>query len=211
MKVLVLGASGGTGTEVVRQGLAAGHEITAFVRVPARLTVTDPRLVVKAGDARSAADLNQAFVGQEAVISTLGSNRAADALIGRSTTALLEAAGDTGLRRVVMLSVARNYKPTLFIRLLARIVKGVVADRWAGEEALKHSGLDWTIVYAAKLTSGAKTGRVRIVGAAETVTFRSKVSRADVAEFMLSRLPDSEAVGKTFVLVSEEWASPDVA
>lgn len=203
MKVLLLGASGKTGAEVVRQGMAAGHEITAFVRDPSRLKGSYPGLAVKVGDARNVADLTQALEGQEAVISTLGSNKTADALIARSTDALLEAAGKTGLRRMVMLSVARNYKPTPFIRLMARVMAGVVADRWAGEDSLKNSNLDWTIVYAAKLTNGPKTGRIRIVGAGETVTFRSTVSRADVAEFMLARLTDSEAVGKAFVVTSE--------
>jgi putative NADH-flavin reductase len=202
MKVLVLGASGKTGIEVVHQGMAAGHEITAFVRDPGRLKASSPQLAVKVGDARSIADLSQALEGQEAVISTLGSNKAADALIAKSTGALLEAAGKTGLRRVVMLSVARNYKPTLFIRLMARIMAGVVADRWAGEDSLKDSGLDWTIVYPAKLTDGPRTGRVRTVDAGDTVTFRSTISRADVAEFLLARLTDSEAVGKAFVVTS---------
>jgi putative NADH-flavin reductase len=202
MKVLVLGASGKTGAEVVRQGMAAGHEITAFVRDPSRLKASDPRLAVKVGDARNVADVAQALEGQEAVISTLGSNKAADALIARSTEALLETAGKSGPRRLVMLSVARNYKPTLFIKLMARIMAGVVADRWAGEDSLKNSNLDWTIVYAAKLTDGPKAGRVRIVGAGETVTFRSTISRADVAEFLLARLTDSEAIGKAFVVTS---------
>jgi putative NADH-flavin reductase len=202
MKVLVLGASGKTGAEVVRQGTAAGHEITAFVRDPSRLQANSPQVVMKVGDARKVADLAQALVGQEAVISTLGSNKAADALIARSTEALLEATAKTGLRRVVMLSVARNYKPTLFIRLMARVMAGVVADRWAGEDSLKNSSLDWTIVYAAKLTGGPRTGRVQIVGTGETVTFRSTISRADVAEFLLARLTDSEAVGKAFVVAS---------
>ena len=202
MKALVLGASGKTGAEVVRQGMAAGHEITAFVRDPRRLKASDPQLVVKVGDARNVADVAQALEGQEAVISTLGSNKAADALIAKSTEALLEAAGKTGLRRVVMLSVAHNYKPTLFIRLMARIMAGVVADRWAGEDALKGSKLDWTIVYAAKLTDGPRTGHVRIVGAGESVTFHSTISRADVSEFLLARLTDTEAIGKAFVATS---------
>lgn len=101
-----------------------------------------------------------------------------------------------------MLSVARNYKPTLFIRLMARIMAGVVADRWAGEDSLKNSSLDWTIVYAAKLTDGPRTGRVRIVGTDDTVTFRSTLSRADVAQFLLAQLNDGEAVGKVFVVAS---------
>jgi hypothetical protein len=67
---MVTGASAGCKwqdwTEVARQGLAAGHEITAFVRSPARFRVTDPRLAVKVGDARKVADLAHALEGQEA-------------------------------------------------------------------------------------------------------------------------------------------------
>ena len=202
MKVLVLGASGKTGVEVVRQGLAAGHEMTAFVRSPARLSVNGTGLVVKTGDARNVADLRDALEGREAVITTLGSNRAGDALIGRSTAALLQVAGELGVRRVLMLSVARNYKATFVIRLLGRVMKAVVADRWAGEDALMHSSLDWTLVYAAKLTDSPRTGHIRIDGPSETVTLRSRIGRADVAEFLLACLADSDAVSKVFTITS---------
>src|SRR5664279_3212065 len=72
MRVLVIGASGKTGHEVVRQALAVGHEVTAFVRDPSRLQVRDPRLTVVRGDARSVDDLRRALAGQDAVISTVG-------------------------------------------------------------------------------------------------------------------------------------------
>ena len=124
MRVLVIGASGKTGHEVVRQALAAGHEVTAFVRDPSRLQVRDPRLTVVRGDVRSEGDLKRGLAGQDAVISTLG-GRAKDTmtspLSGKprggvmevSTAALIEAAGEAGVHRVVMLStfmLAPNFR-----------------------------------------------------------------------------------------------------
>ena len=72
MKLLVLGASGKTGSEVVRQALDAGHEVTAFVRDRAKLSITDAGLRVSTSDAVSFDELRAALQGQEAVISTLG-------------------------------------------------------------------------------------------------------------------------------------------
>src|SRR5664279_4681029 len=105
MRVLVIGASGKTGHEVVRQGLAAGHEVTAFVRDPSRLNVRGPRLTVVRGDMRSVDDLRRALAGQDAVISTLGGSaknamtnplrgKSGDGVMEGSTAALIEAAGD---------------------------------------------------------------------------------------------------------------------
>jgi len=202
MKVVVIGASGRTGTEVVRQGLAGGHEVTAFVRDPAKLTVRDPRLTVKTGDARDTADLRAALEGQDAVISTLG-GKPKDAVMERSTAALVEAANETGVRRVVMLSaylLASNYKPNPVTKLLARLVTGgMVADKRSGEAHLVHSKLDWTIVYATMLTNGPRSG-VRTVTSSETVTSFDKISRADVAAVLLEQVASVANIGQSLVI-----------
>ena len=124
MKILVMGASGKTGHEVVRQALAAGHEVTAFVRDPSRLELRAPRMTVATGDARSADDLRRALAEQDAVISALGGTakggmarplggKPGGGLIEASTAALIEAAGEAGVRRVVMMStfmLAPNFR-----------------------------------------------------------------------------------------------------
>ena len=75
MKIVVFGASGGTGVQIVQQALAAGYNVTAFVRTPARLTVQHPRLTVFQGDVLDADQVARAIQGQEAVISALGPSR----------------------------------------------------------------------------------------------------------------------------------------
>jgi uncharacterized protein YbjT (DUF2867 family) len=212
MRVLVIGASGKTGHEVVRQALAAGHEVTAFVRDPSRLEIREPRLTVVRGNVRSVDDLRRALAGQDAVISTLG-GRAKDAmsrpLSGKpgggvmegSTAALIEAASEADVRRVVMLStfmLAPNFRAGI-LKPLALYYKGMNDDKRAGEEALKKSPLDWTIVHATRLTDGERSERERLVPITEIVTPRNNVSRSDAAAFLLAQLDDDAAVRKAIV------------
>ena len=212
MKILVIGASGKTGHEVVRQALAAGHEVTAFVRDPSRLELREPRLSVVKGDARSVDDLRRALAGQDAVISALGGTakgamarplggKPGGGVMEASTAALIEAAGEAGVRRVVMMStfmLAPNFRAGI-LKPLALYYKGMNDDKRAGEEALKKSRLDWTIVYATRLTDGERTGRERLVPVTEIVTPRDNVSRSDAAAFLLAQLDDDAAIRKAIV------------
>ena len=181
MKILVIGASGKTGHEVVRQALAAGHDVTALVRDPSRLTIRDPRLEVISGDVRNKNDLQRVLTGQDAVVSTLGA-RAKNTLpsplqekpdnhvMESFTAALIEAAGKAGVRRVVMMStfmLAENFKAGL-LRPFILYYKGMNDDKRAAEDVLKRSPLDWTIVYATRLTDGEHSGRERLVPVGET-------------------------------------------
>jgi putative NADH-flavin reductase len=216
MKILVMGASGKTGHEVVRQALAAGHKVTAFVRDPSRLTVRDPRLSVVEGDVRSVGDLRHALAGQDAVISTLGGRakdtmtrplggKTSDGVMEASTAALIEAAGEAGVRRVLMMStfmLAPNFRWGI-LKPFALYYKGMNDDKRAGEEALKGSPLDWTIIYATKLTDGERSGRERLVQVAEIVTPRSSVSRPDAAAFLLAQLDDDTTIRKAIVCTAD--------
>ena len=103
MNILLLGASGKTGRQVLDQALAAGNNVTAFVRDPKKLDRDD--VAVAIGDARNVDDLRKALRGQDAVISTLGTGlNASEKLIEGSTEALLDAMHSTGVKRLVMLS-----------------------------------------------------------------------------------------------------------
>ena len=215
MRLLVLGASGKTGQVVVRQALAAGHEVTAFVRDPERLPLRDPRLSIATGDARSLEDVRSAIMGHDAVISALGggskaapigspSGRASGGVMERSTGALIQAASEAGVRRVVMLStfmLAPNFRAGI-LKPLARLNKAMNDDKRAGEQALRESALDWTIVYATRLTDGELTGGERVVPETETVTPRNTVSRSDVAAFLLAELTDEASIRRSLVVTT---------
>lgn len=194
MKVLVLGAAGKTGRHLVKQAVAKGHEVTAFVR-SAEEADFPANVKVVTGDARNAADVTAAMQGQEAVVSALGSMKAGDELIIRSTRALLAAAKQTGVKRVVMLSsflLLSNFKKNLLITLMGKMMKGILEDKASGEDLLKASDLNWTIVYATALDRAPAGGPVRVVMEGDTVGMASGIARADVAEFMLNTLDSTE-------------------
>ena len=87
--------------------------------------------------------------------------------------------------------------PGVLIRLLLR---DLYADKEAGEDVLRRSGLEWTIVYPVTLTNGTRTGRYR-VGERLALHGFPTISRADVADFILTQVEDRTYVGKG-VLVS---------
>lgn len=192
MNIVILGATGKTGSELVTQALEARHRVTAFVRTKGQLGRAESAEFFEfVGDARVTADLAKAFVGQDAVVSALGSNKASDELQRRSSDAIVAAAQDTGVARVIALSsflAAPNYRANFVGKLLGGMVKGAVADKLAGDSAIQRSNLDWTIVYAARLDKAPAGRAVRIIPLTETVSLKNGIARADVARFMLGEL-----------------------
>lgn len=196
MKVLILGASGKTGRHVVEQALRKGHEVTALVRSPEKLDITHPKLRVIVGNAKEPKDLAKAFRGQEAVISTLGNSRKNPDpnLIRESSRIIVAAAKQARGSRVIMMSsfIVGGRLGPLTKGLVRLLMRKYTTDVRAGEELLRSSGLTWTIVYATVLTDAPKTGNVHIVSHEHTLSMRQKVSRADVAEFILRVLEEDQ-------------------
>jgi uncharacterized protein YbjT (DUF2867 family) len=184
MNLTVLGAAGAAGVQLVEQALAAGHQLTALARSAENLTLTSPNLHVVQGNATDREVVARAMKGADAVISVLG---ARGPVMAEATRAVVAAAEQAGPDRIVMLSsfaVARDrLKPVS--KLVTRVAMGSqIKDKTAGEEVLRASGLDWTIVYATVLTNGPKT-EPRVVPETEKVSMSQRISRADVASFLL--------------------------
>jgi len=197
MKLAVFGATGGTGQALIAQALEQGHEVVAFVRDPGKFTITDTRLRVVPGDiTENASRVGEAIRGQDAVISALGrrnSFKSAD-LISRSMRAIVPAMEHQGVRRLIVVSAfgvgeSYHYAP-LIPRIMFRLLLGdIFADKKAGEDYVRQSSLDWTLVYPVLLTNGARTGKYR-VGERLDLHGVPKISRADVADFVLTQLQD---------------------
>ena len=189
MNLTVLGATGATGTQLVEQAFAAGHHVTALVRSSEKLTITNPNLHVVQGDATDRAVVSRAMKGANAVISTLG---ATGPVIAEATRAIVAVAKQEGPQRIVMMSsfaVARD-RLTPANKLLTRMAMGgQIKDKTTGEEALRASGLDWTIVYATKLTNGLKT-ESKVIPETTKVGISHKISRAAAASFLLQAATD---------------------
>ena len=200
MKILVLGANGKTGRLVVEQALAAGHTVTAFVRDPSKLQLTDKRLSIANGDARDVDSLLAALEGADAVINTIGGVERK--LIATTTLAIAGAMRKRGVNRIVSISTfiaTPNFKPTGMMRLFPWLARGMAKDDVAGAKLLEASGLDWTIVYATLLKNKPASG-YRRVEADEKVTGRDQINRADVAECLLAALDDRSTIRRSFLI-----------
>lgn len=185
MNLVVLGATGRTGSLVVEQALAAGHTVTALVRSPQKLTITNPNLRVVTGEATNTLAVARALEGADALISTLGGG---GSVIADSTAAIIAAARQTGVKRVVVLSswfVERDRLDAVTRVLTGCGMGGVIKDKSAGEELLRQSDLDWTIVYASLLSDGPATGSAAVLPDKANRSMSQKISRADVAAWML--------------------------
>jgi putative NADH-flavin reductase len=191
LKLIVLGATGGTGLEIVQRAIEHGHSVTAFVRSPERLRPFQDRITVTQGDLLNNAELERVIEGHDAVVSGFGPRvpvSKADAnLLQRFAVALTSAMLRAEVRRVIVESVAFLFKDSIIppAYLLGRMLfPGIVADSSAMEDVFARSGLDWTIVRPPQLTDKPYTGNYR-VRQSHLPRFGFKISRADVADFMI--------------------------
>jgi putative NADH-flavin reductase len=202
LKLIVLGATGATGLEVVRQAAQRGHLVTAFVRSPDRLGPLQDYITVRKGDLLDSSQLGPVIEGHDAVISAFGPrlpvSKADGHLLQQFATALTSAMEQTGVRRVIVESVAFLFKDSVIppAYLLGRLLfPSIVADSAAMEKVFERSRLDWTMVRPPELTNKPYTGRYR-VREGHLPRFGFKVSRADVADCMIKAVEDGSSIRK---------------
>ncbi|MET0402946.1 MAG: SDR family oxidoreductase [Cystobacter sp.] len=209
MKIVVIGATRGTGKHVVEQALARGHEVTVLVRDPSKLQA-QPTLHVVQGDGRNLADVEKAVQGQDAVITCIGASqlKTAEFLVSTSARPLVEAMKKHGVKRLLLLSTAGAgdsaggaMKWVLpLLRLFARTVyQTIFEDKNRAEEIITATTLDWTLVRPPRLTDEPKTGRYQTKPSQGGGGF-AKVSRADLATFMIDEAEKGQWIrGAPFV------------
>jgi putative NADH-flavin reductase len=202
MKLVVLGATGGVGLEIVRQAIERGHSVTAFVRSPERLKPFQDRIGVRQGDLLNSSDLERAIEGHDAVLSGFGPRvpiAKGDANLLRDfAVALTTAMKQACVRRVVVVSTAFLFRDSIVppTYLVGRLFfRGVVIDATAMERVIGESNLDWTIVRPPQLTDKPYTGRYR-VREGHLPRFGFNVSRADVADCFLKTVEDAATIRK---------------
>ena len=207
MNLLVFGATGGTGRQTVIQALSQGHTVTAFVRGAHGFEGADTRLRIVTGDAtRDAAVIARALEGQDAVVSALGRRKSlkSEHLIAQSMRLIAAAMERSQVRRLVVVSAfgvgaTLNDAPFASRLVYRMLLKDLFADKEAGDSHVRRSPLEWTLVYPVHLTNGPITGRYRV---GERLELRGipKVSRADVAHFILREIEERAFLRKTAVI-----------
>ena len=205
MNVLVFGASGATGREVVKQALERGHSVGAFVRDPAKFEIKHANLSLMVGDVAEYASVERAVSGRDAVASALGSGNSlrSDPPLIDGVQHIIRAMDHAGVRRFVylsMLGVGDSGKQLGLVDryiVLPLLLRNVLADHARKEEFIKRSGLDWVIVRPPRLTNGPYTGNYRSGEDVRERRLSASISRADVAEFIVEQLADERYVHRT--------------
>jgi len=203
MELTIFGATGATGTCLTEQALAAGHQVTAVVRDPARLSVPgSPGLRVITANLMDPAAIGPAVAGAGAVFAAFGPRGTGPTTVLREgTRSVIEAMRKEGTDRLILVSgsiVADDGEgPAMryLVKPLARgtLLRHVAADMSGAEEQVRESGLDWTIVRPPRLTSTPASGTYRTeIG--RNVRRGVTVSRADLAAYMLAIITDPATI-----------------
>jgi putative NADH-flavin reductase len=211
MKLIIFGATGRTGLALVSQALDEGHRVTAFVRNPEAMNIQHPNLRVVQGDILDYASVQAAVQGQEVVLSVLGVNSfKKNTIISDGTQNIIRAMYEHHVERFICVTAmgigdSKNQKGWAYmmpISLMFRlqrlpILRNQFLDRELQEEYIKNSALDWIIVRPGGLTNGPRTGNYCHGFSIDDTTVKVKISRADVADFMLKQIADDTYLHKT--------------
>jgi putative NADH-flavin reductase len=204
MKLTIFGATSPTGKHLAQKALQQGHEVTAFVRDESKLGIQHEHLRVVCGDALNPADVENAVKGSEAVLSTLGPKGKPKVMAAESTKHIVNAMQKYGVKRLVVLSVAGVPVPqdkrgfNLVDALIKLFLKDVFVDREKQLALLNSSGVDWVAIRVPRLSEGAATGSVRAFFGNPSPSM--KITRADVADFMLKQLTETRWLGQAPII-----------
>lgn len=206
MKVVVIGATGTIGSLAVKQMLAAGHDVTAFSRNPAKLELDSPRLTRMAGDVQKQSDVDNAVLNHDAVVITLGNKSLTSPIRSEGTLNVIRAMQKAGVSRLVCQSTlgAREswsnlnffWKRIMFGGLL----RVVFRDHELQERLVEASGLDWTIVRPGAFTDGPATGTFKEAFPPSMRGLKLKITRSDIADFLTHQLTDLSYAGRAVAI-----------
>lgn len=211
MKLLVIGATRGIGRSLADQAAEAGEDVTVLVRDPSRFPSPRPNRQVIRGDILDPSSVEAAVRGQEAVCIVIGipPTRKPVTVFSQGTRNVLDAMKKSGVDRLVCVTGigagdSRGHGGVLYDRIVQPLLlKTNYADKEKQEEIVRASGTAWTVVRPGFLTNGPRTGRYRVVTEMAGVRAR-KISRADVADFLLKELKTGAYMGKTVFIDTQE-------
>lgn len=197
-KIIVFGASGGTGKEVVQQALERGYKVTVILRNPSLFKIEHKNLTVIKGDILEPATFKNEMTGNATFISCLGIPKIQETILySQGVKNMVHVMKATGSRRIICISSGAISTPPgssiimsfLLKNVLQRLYKPIYSDMQLMEDILSNSALDWTVIGAPKLTNGKKTGKYRVI-TNQPLKSIPKISRADMADYIVNHLSD---------------------
>lgn len=209
MKLAIIGGTGKTGKELLKQGLEAGHHITALVRNPKKVKIQHPNLEVVKGNVMNIADLEDIFNGKDAVLSALGHKRflGPSHILSKGTDNMLKAMKTANVSRFICITSMgindNRFKLGLYYTLfvIPFIVFFYFRDKAKQERLIIESDVNYTLVRPGQMTNGKKRTRYRVGEKLGSYILTLMISRADVAHFMLEQLTTSAYSKKALCIV----------
>lgn len=199
-KIIVFGASGGTGRLVAQQALQEGHHVTVIVRDPDSFTILNDRLAIVKGDVFQPHTFEKSIAGKDAVISCLGiQKREPTTVYSEGVANIIRAMEMHAVKRIVCLSAGAAIVPPkgsfmtrLFIKnILQKLFSHLYSDMLMMEKILKLTDLNYTIVRAPWLRDAKHTRNYR-TAINEHLSNPTKISRADLADYIVNHLRDEK-------------------
>jgi putative NADH-flavin reductase len=200
MKLIIFGSTGGTGLQLLKQALERGDEVTAFARDPGKIGQRHKNLHILAGDVLDSGAVDSAVRGQDAVLCSLGVKNVLDKsmLRVRGTRNIIHAMEAANIKRLVCQSAfgaGNSYKAMPFVYryfLAPFVMRNLYRDHNLQEMYIKQSSLDWVVVRPGILTDDPPVGVYKHGFGVDDKTVKARVSRADVAGFMLKQVTDDQ-------------------
>ena len=211
MKLVVFGGTGATGVLIVREALAAGHDVTVVARTPAKVTEALPRLVVTRGDVTDAESIVPAVDGKDAVLSALGapSSRPPVTIHRVGITNILAAMKRTNVRRLVAISSGGHYEghnpnASRFFEWIIRplFLRHIYEDMAAMDALIEASELDWTLLRPPRLLDTPARGRVREAPDIFVLPKGDTIPRADLAKVAVDKVADSTSIRRAIAVAT---------
>lgn len=204
-RILIIGSTGGTGRRLVEQALERGYIVTAMARNPTNLGIEHPQLTVVRGDVLNYESVEAAVKDQDAVLSALGHKRFfyPTRILSDGTQNVLNAMQDNGVKRFVCetslgIGDTAGRMGLLYTFLIIPLVLPFYFyDKTRQERLIAKSDLDWTIVRPGALTNSAKRGVKHHGNNVGNFITGARISRSDVADFMLDQLESDGYLGKS--------------
>ena len=198
MNIVIFGATGRTGSEIVTRALSDGHHVTAFVRSPEKCTAHE-NLTIAEGDVRDARAVKGVLAGADAVVSALGTDKTTT--LTEAIPAIVEGMKEHDVKRIVTIGTAGILQSRIEPEKLRyqsneshRKLTFAAEEHHKVWDTLQQSELDWTIVCPTYLPDGEAVGNYR--------TERNflpadgeRITSGDTAAFAYGELVDAQHIG----------------
>ncbi|MGI9536574.1 MAG: NAD(P)-dependent oxidoreductase, partial [Desulfocapsaceae bacterium] len=204
MKILIIGASRGVGKALMEEALKEDHQVRVLARTPDKIESTDPRLDLVQGDVRDLQSVSEAAKDMDIICSCIGvpiTFKAVDLFSVGATNLVTVVDQQPKLKLIAVTGIgagdSKGHGGFLYDRIFKPLfLKSIYEDKDREEEIIASSNIDWLIVRPAGLTNGPRTGNYRIINDLEGNVAR-RISRRDVADFILSQMIRPTQFGKT--------------